>query len=277
MQNNKLVTPFVKWAGGKRQLLPVIQKYLPKTFTTYYEPFVGGGALLFHLQPQKAVLNDFNEELVNVYRVIKENPQELVTDLKKHKNNAEYFYAIRELDRKKDFKKLSNIERASRVIYLNKTCYNGLYRVNSAGEFNSPFGNYKNPNVVNERTILAVSKYLNDNNITILRGDFADAVKNIKKNAFVYFDPPYHPLSASANFTGYVQGGFDEQEQIRLRDLCIELDTKGVKFLLSNSATSFTKELYQTFTVDYVKANRFVNSVAKKRAAIDEILVRNYE
>lgn len=277
MQNNKLVTPFVKWAGGKRQLLPVIQKYLPKTFTTYYEPFVGGGALLFHLQPQKAVLNDFNEELVNVYRVIKENPQELVTDLKKHKNNAEYFYAIRELDRKKDFKKLSNIERASRVIYLNKTCYNGLYRVNSAGEFNSPFGNYKNPNVANERTILAVSKYLNDNNITILRGDFADAVKNIKKNAFVYFDPPYHPLSASANFTGYVQGGFDEQEQIRLRDLCIELDTKGVKFLLSNSATSFTKELYQTFTVDYVKANRFVNSVAKKRAAIDEILVRNYE
>lgn len=277
MQNNKLVTPFVKWAGGKRQLLPVIQKYLPKTFTTYYEPFVGGGALLFHLQPQKAVLNDFNEELVNVYRVIKENPQELVTDLKKHKNNAEYFYAIRELDRKKDFKKLSNIERASRVIYLNKTCYNGLYRVNSAGEFNSPFGNYKNPNVANERTILAVSKYLNDNNITILRGDFADAVKNIKKNAFVYFDPPYHPLSASANFTGYVQGGFDEQEQIRLRDLCIELDTKGVKFLLSNSATSFTKKLYQTFTVDYVKANRFVNSVAKKRAAIDEILVRNYE
>ena len=279
MKKNKLVTPFLKWVGGKRQLIPVINESISKNFThhNYYEPFVGGGAILFHLYPKKAVINDFNEELINVYKTIKENPEELITDLRTHKNDPDYFYDIRALDRKNDFLKLSDIERASRVIYLNKTCYNGLYRVNSSGEFNSPFGRYENPNIVNESTIRAVSNYLNDNNIIILNGDFEDALKGIKKGDFVYFDPPYHPVSASSNFTGYVQGGFLESDQIRLKVLCDKLNDEGVKFLLSNSATQFIENLYKDYTIRYVKASRAINSNAKKRGEIDEVLIKNYE
>ena len=219
MKKNKLIAPFLKWVGGKRQLMPAIKELIPKNYTNYYEPFIGGGAVLFDLQPKNAVINDFNEELINVYQTIKENPEELISDLKTHKNESDYFYDLRALDREDNFENLSNIKKASRVIYLNKTCYNGLYRVNNSGEFNSPFGRYKNPNIVNETTIRAVSKYLNTNKITILNGDFEDALKGIKKGSFVYFDPPYHPVSASSNFTGYVQGGFDMYEQVRLRDL----------------------------------------------------------
>ena len=172
-RTNKLVVPFVKWVGGKRQILSEIEKYLPSKFATYYEPFIGGGALLFHIQPKNAIINDFNAELINLYTVIKENPLELIADLKKHKNEADYFYEIRSLDRDREkFSALTNIERASRIIFLNKTCYNGLFRVNSSGEFNTPFGRYKNPNIVNEITIKAVSLYLNNSNVLIMNGDF---------------------------------------------------------------------------------------------------------
>lgn len=277
MKKNKLIAPFLKWVGGKRQLMPAIKKLIPKNYTNYYEPFIGGGAVLFDLQPKNAVINDFNEELINVYQTIKENPEELISDLKTHKNESDYFYNLRALDREDNFEDLSNIKKASRVIYLNKTCYNGLYRVNNSGEFNSPFGRYKNPNIVNETTIRAVSKYLNTNKITILNGDFEEALKGIKKGAFVYFDPPYHPVSASSNFTGYVQGGFDMYEQVRLRDLCNKLNEKGINFLLSNSATQFIEDLYKDYKISYVKANRSINSNAKKRGEIDEVLIRNYE
>lgn len=277
MKKNKLIVPFLKWVGGKRQLMPAIKELIPKNYTNYYEPFIGGGAVLFDLQPKNAVINDFNEELINVYQTIKENPEELISDLKTHKNESDYFYDLRALDREDNFENLSNIKKASRVIYLNKTCYNGLYRVNNSGEFNSPFGRYKNPNIVNETTIRAVSKYLNTNKITILNGDFEDALKGIKKGSFVYFDPPYHPVSASSNFTGYVQGGFDMYEQVRLRDLCNKLNEKGINFLLSNSATQFIEDLYKDYKISYVKANRSINSNAKKRGEIDEVLIRNYE
>lgn len=277
MKKNKLIAPFLKWVGGKRQLMPAIKELIPKKYTNYYEPFIGGGAVLFELQPKKAVINDFNEELINVYQTIKENPEELILDLKTHKNESDYFYDLRALDREDNFENLSNIKKASRVIYLNKTCYNGLYRVNNSGEFNSPFGRYKNPNIVNETTIRAVSKYLNTNKITILNGDFEEALNGIKKGSFVYFDPPYHPVSASSNFTGYVQGGFDMYEQVRLRDLCNKLNEKGVNFLLSNSATQFIEDLYKDYKISYVKANRSINSNAKKRGEIDEVLIRNYE
>ena len=157
MAKNKLVVPFLKWVGGKRQLIPEIRKLLPKGVSShpYYEPFIGGGALFFDLQPKCAIINDCNKELINAYRIIRDNPKELIEDLKKHKNTAEYFYEIRAIDRQPIFYNLTNIERASRIIFLNKTCYNGLYRVNNAGEFNSPFGNYKNPNIVNEPVINA--------------------------------------------------------------------------------------------------------------------------
>ena len=279
MAKNKLVVPFLKWVGGKRQLMPEIKKMLPKGVANrpYYEPFIGGGALFFELQPKRAVINDYNEELINVYTVIRDNPNELIEDLRKHKNTAEYFYEIRSVDRYPLFNNLTRIERASRVIYLNKTCYNGLYRVNSAGEFNSPFGRYKNPNIVNEPVIRAVSKYLNSSQIQISDGDYELILNDIPANSFVYLDPPYHPISESSNFTGYVQGGWNEEDQIRLRNVCNVLNDNGIEFLLSNSASSFIKEIYCDYDIRTVQAKRAVNSNSSKRGQVDEFLIRNYE
>jgi DNA adenine methylase len=278
MKKNPLVAPVVKWVGGKRQLLQDISNHIPDKFFTYYEPFLGGGAVLFHLQPNRAVVNDINEELINIYAVIRDNLEELIEDLKRHKNEADYFYEIRELDRdKKTYSQLSNIEKASRIIYLNKTCYNGLFRVNQQGEYNAPFGRYKNPNIVNETTLRAVSNYFNRVKITFKCGDFEEAVKGIRKGSFVYFDPPYDPVSDSANFTGYNKGGFDREEQTRLKELCDKLDTKGVKFLLSNSATEFILDLYKDYNITIVQANRAINSKGDKRGKVDEVLVKNYE
>lgn len=280
MKKNKIIlaAPVLKWVGGKRQLMSEIEKVLPKTYTTYYESFIGGGAVLFELQPKKAVINDVNGELINLYNVIKDDVELLIEDLKKHENTPEYFYSIRELDRKKDkYENLSNVEKASRIVYLNKTCFNGLFRVNKAGEFNSPFGKYKNPNIVDEVTLRAVSKYFNKADIKILNGDFEASLKGIRKGAFVYLDPPYDPVSNSANFTGYDKGGFNRDEQIRLKKLCDKLDKKGVKFLLSNSATDFIKDLYKDYNIKIVKAKRAINSNGNARGEVDEVLVRNYE
>lgn len=279
MAKNKLIVPFLKWVGGKRQLIPEIKKMLPKGIANrpYYEPFIGGGALFFELQPKQAVINDYNEELINVYCVIRDNPNELIEDLKKHKNTAEYFYEIRSLDRLPLFNNLTKVERASRIIYLNKTCYNGLYRVNNAGEFNSPFGKYKNPNIINEPVIKAVSKYLNLNKIQISNSDYEVILRDIPANSFVYLDPPYHPVSETSNFTGYIQGGWNESEQLRLRDVCNKLNANGVKFLLSNSASDFIKEIYSAYNIKTVQANRAVNSISSKRGQVDEFLICNYE
>ncbi|MFK2309771.1 DNA adenine methylase [Bacteroides fragilis] len=279
MAKNKLVVPFLKWVGGKRQLIPEIRKRLPKGVINrpYYEPFVGGGALFFDLQPKCAIINDYNEELINVYRVIRDNPHELIEDLKKHENTAEYFYEIRAIDRQPFFNALGKIERASRIIYLNKTCYNGLYRVNNAGEFNSPFGKYKNPNIINEPVIKAVSKYLNSAKIQICNVDYQEILKDIPANSFVYLDPPYHPISESSNFTGYVQGGWNEKDQLRLRDVCNILNSKGVRFLLSNSASAFIKEIYSNYNIHVVQANRAINSDSSKRGQVNEFLISNYE
>lgn len=283
MAKNKLVMPVVKWVGGKRQLIDEIKSRIPKTCKTYYEPFFGGGAVLFALQPKRAVINDLNDSLIKTYRVIKDNADELIASLSLHENTSEYFYEIRNEDLyPKTFNLKSEVEIASRLIYLNKTCFNGLFRVNSSGHFNTPFGNYKNPNIVNEPVIRAVSKYFNDNEISILNGDFAAACQGAQKGDFVYLDPPYDPVSDTASFTGYNAGGFGSEEQIRLRDLCVELDEKGVKFLLSNSATKFIMELYNSknfeskITIDIVKAKRSINSNGNKRGEVDEVLIRNY-
>ena len=197
--------------------------------------------------------------------------------MKRHKNTAEYFYKIRAIDRQPLFRNLTKIERASRVIYLNKTCYNGLYRVNNAGEFNSPFGRYKNPNIVNEPVIKAVSKYLNSSQIQISSCDYALILKDIPTDSFVYLDPPYHPISESSSFTGYVQGGWDEGEQLRLRDVCNRLSERGIKFLLSNSASDFIREIYSDYNIHIVQAKRSVNSNPSGRGQVDEFLIRNYE
>ena len=278
MVKNKLVAPVVKWAGGKRQILDEITKYIPDEFSTYYEPFLGGGAVLFELQPEKAVVNDINQELMNIYQVIKENVDELIEDLKKHKNEREYFYKIREFDRDTErYSRLSRVERASRFIYLNKTCYNGLFRVNKSGEFNAPFGNYKNPNIVNENTLRAVSEYFNRANIIFTCQDFEAALQSAEKGDFVYLDPPYDPVSETASFTEYDKGGFDRGEQIRLKKVCDKLNEKGIKFLLSNSATDFIMDLYKDYKIKIIKAKRAINSKPDRRGDVDELLVMNYE
>lgn len=276
---NKLVAPFLKWVGGKRQLLPKIIEHLPNNLRKlkYYEPFIGGGAVLFHLQPDNAVINDSNKELINVYIVVKNYLEELIIDLKKHKNSSEYFYQIRGLDRTAEFSKLTNVQKASRIIYLNKTCFNGLYRVNRAGEFNAPFGRYKNPNIVNEPTLKAVNKYLNKKNISINSGDYSDILKQANENSFVYLDPPYHPISVNSNFTGYVRGGWNMFDQVRLRESCDQLNEKGAKFLLSNSSAQFIKDQYENYNIITVKAIRAINSNGSERGKIDEVLIKNYE
>lgn len=278
-KSNKLVAPFLKWVGGKRQLMPSIVELLPKNIKelNYFEPFIGGGAVFFNLQPKNAMINDFNDELINVYNVIKNNLNELIIDLKKHENNSDYFYQIRSLDRTEEFTGLTPIQRASRVIYLNKTCFNGLYRVNNAGEFNAPFGRYKNPNIVNEPTLKAVNKYLNSNNVIIRSGDYADILPEVNESSFVYLDPPYHPISENSNFTGYVQGGWDIFDQIRLREFCDQLNERGVKFLLSNSSAPLIKDQYENYKITTVKANRAINSNGADRGEVDEFLIRNYE
>ena len=277
MAKDKLAAPVVKWVGGKRQLLDEITPRLPKRITTYCEPFLGGGAVLFSLQPKNAIVNDLNADLMLVYEVIRDDVELLIAALEQHENTAEYFYKIRDLDRDKEaYRKMSSVERASRIIYLNKTCYNGLFRVNASGEFNSPFGHYKNPNIVNAPVLRSVNKYLTANNIQLFHMDFEEVLRRVPKGGFVYLDPPYDPVSDTASFTGYNRGGFGREEQERLKRCCDELAARGVRFLLSNSATSFIKELYTGYTVEIVHAKRAINSDASKRGAVEEVLIRNY-
>lgn len=280
-KKNPLVKPILKWVGGKRQLLDDIIPLITKNnYSTYVEPFIGGGAVLFELQPQKAIINDYNSELINVYRVIKTNPEKLIEQLTLHKTNNDesYFYEIRSLDRSEIYSTLSDVEKAARIIYLNKTCYNGLYRVNSSGQFNSPYGKYKNPDIVNSTAIKAMSHYLNKNNIKINQGDYKESLKGLRKGTLVYLDPPYMPLSSSSSFTGYTEAGFGYQQQVELRDECIKLHKKGIRFLQSNSYCDGILDLYKDvegFHILTVKAKRYINSKADKRGEIDEVLIYN--
>ncbi len=278
VKKNKLVAPVLKWVGGKRQLLETFQPLLPSKINRYCEPFVGGGALLFHLQPNIAYINDINPELILVYTVIKENVDALIAELEKYENTAEQFYAVRDWDRDRvHYNALTDVQKAARVLFLNKTCFNGLYRVNNAGEFNSPFGNYRNPNIVNAPVLRAVSAYFNSADIHMTSADYAEVLKDVPKGTFVYLDPPYDPVSATAGFTGYSKGGFSRADQIRLRECCDNLTARGVKFMLSNSATDFIMEQYAAYNITIVQAKRAVNSVASKRGDVDEVVVRNYE
>lgn len=270
--------PPLKWAGGKRQLIHEIIKRIPDDHRRYYEPFFGGGAVFFEISPSDAILNDFNSELINFYTVLRHQPHELVSILRTYINDEESFYKIRNLDRDKvTFDKLSNVERAARTYYLNRTCYNGLYRVNRNGEFNTPFGKYKNTDFVNEEDILRASELLSSNNVRLLTGDFSEAVASATAGDFVYLDPPYDDLGNDTSFASYTKVGFDRDEQIRLKETCDKLNDKGVKFLLSNSATPFILDLYSKYNVEIVKARRSINSKASGRGVIDEVLVSNYD
>jgi DNA adenine methylase len=273
--------PFLKWAGGKRQLLPEIRKYVPREFGTYFEPFVGAGAVLFDLQHSPAVINDANEELINCYRVIKSNPEELIRLAGKHEWNdsKDYFERLRALDRKPGLHMLSPEERAARVIYLNKTCFNGLYRVNGQGHFNVPYRKHdKTPQVVDPEVIRAVSGYLNGARVEIKCGDFRGAVAGAGRGDFVYFDPPYDPVSKSAAFTGYASGGFGREQHGALKRVCDELTERGCQVLLSNSDTEFVRGLFRNrrrYAVREVGARRSINSVGARRGQVGELLIFN--
>ena len=265
MSKIDLASPVVKWVGGKRQLLERLMPLFPETYTSYCEPFIGGGAVLFALQPENVIINDINSELIGVYQAIKDNVDALIKRLEQFENTKECFYDVRGWDRNAAvYNELTDIDKAARVIFLNKTCYNGLYRVNSAGEFNTPFGRYKKPNIVNESTLRAVNKYFNTANVTILNTSYSEAVQGLPENSFVYL-------------TGYNAGGFSREDQIALRDCCRNLDAAGIKFMLSNSATEFIQDIYSDFNITIVPAKRAINSVGSKRGCVDEVIVRNYE
>ena len=281
-KQNLILQPVLKWAGGKRQLLPQLEKFFPKkNITSYYEPFIGGGAVLFHLQPKKAVINDYNEDLINLYRCIKENLDELIEKLKYYetKNDSESFYEIRGIDRTEEYKKWTLVEKAARLIYLNRTCYNGLFRMNSAGQFNSPYGSYKNPCICNEPVLRAMSKYFNENDIEFRAGDFEEACKDAPKGSFIYLDPPYDQYDEQLNFVGYTKDGFTREDHTRLKKMCDRLIEKGCYVMISNSKTPFIVDLYSdsskyvTYTINTVNARRNINSNAKKRGEVEEVLI----
>ena len=269
--------PFIKWVGWKRQLIEQFQELFPKEFNNYHEPFLWGWAVFFNLQKNRSFLSDVNEELINLYKVIKENPEELIDFLKTLEYSKETFLEMRFWDREKwGLSNYSKIQRAGRFMYLNRTCFNWLYRVNSRWEFNVPFWKYTNPDFVQEENILNTSKLLNETNAKIKLASFEEVLKNASKWDFVYFDPPYDVLTDSANFTSYDKSWFWQDMQEKLAEVCRELDKKWVKFMLSNHNTPFIREIYSWFKFDIVKANRMVNSKASGRGKVEEIVVRNY-
>ena len=278
-----LVTPkpFVKWAGGKRQLIPILNQNLPESFGTYYEPFLGGGALLFYIltdkNGQKCSISDLNSDLVLAYTTIRDRTDALITSLKNHEKNYQkdsesYYYSIRESNPR------SEIEKTSRLIFLNKTCFNGLYRVNSKGKFNVPLGKYSNPNIINEENIRAVSHILQSSRTAIKCRDFEAVLRDAKKGDLIYFDPPYQPVSATSNFTSYTTKDFTYDDLTRLAELCLKLDSRGCNVLLSNSDSQEVADIFakNPWKINRISANRSINSNSKKRTGHFELLIKNY-
>jgi DNA adenine methylase len=272
---SKKCQPVIKWVGGKRQLIKELTGFLPLKYNRYFEPFIGGGALFFSLKHKNSFISDYNFELTNLYTIIKENLDDLIEDLKRHKNTEEYYYAIRILDRDTEkYKKLSNVKKASRFIYLNKTGFNGLYRVNKKGENNVPYGKYIKPRWLNEENLTECSELLKHTQIET--GDFEIIKPYIKKGDFIYFDPPYVPLNENS-FTSYTKNGFDINMQERLKNLCDYINSVGAYFMLSNSYTKYILDLYKEYEIKTVMANRAVNCKATGRGKIKEVVVLNYK
>ena len=272
--------PFVKWAGGKQRLLSQYETFFPDKPKRYFEPFVGGGAIFFHFWntgrlPEQAFLFDNNKELINAYRVVRDQLDELLEILAVHKarHSKEYYYEIRSLDRQDV--ELSDVERAARTIYLNKTCYNGLYRVNSKGQFNVPMGSYKNPKIRDEDTLRAASAAIQG--VCIEIRDFRTIVESAQAGDFFYFDPPYDPLSKTASFTSYTARNFRNEDQRDLAKVFAQLSEMGCRCMLSNSDTPFVLDLYQGFRIEIVRANRPISSDPNGRGGIREVVVLNYE
>jgi DNA adenine methylase len=268
-------SPFLKWAGGKRQLLARILRDVPATVGTYYEPFIGGGAVFFGLVArghrfERAVLGDANEELVRCYKAIQADVEGVIAALGRHKYERAHYYAVRE----RDPRRLTDVVAAARVIYLNRCGYNGLYRVNSKGRFNVPFGRYVNPVICDAGRLRAAARALEG--VRLVHGDFDDTLRGAGERDFVYFDPPYVPLSRTASFTAYAKGRFDEAAQARLADRLRDLGARRVPALLSNSDCRETRRLYEGLPWKRVPVRRAINSVAAGRGAVGELLVKSF-
>lgn len=274
--------PILKWVGGKRQLLPHLREYINKQVLgngCYYEPFVGGGAVLFNLKPTKAIVGDLNKELITLYKVIKNNPKELISKLIEHESYhcEEYFYKIRSLDRQENFAYLPDIDIAARMVYLNRTCFNGLYRVNKQGYFNSPIGRTpkSTPNIVMRDRILEMTDYFNNNDIVFLNKPYYEVVETTKAGDLVYFDPPYD-YGEGEGFTAYTLNCFSKEDTFKLRNLCDGLTKKGVKVVISNNETPFIEELFSEYQIEKVDANRMINCKADNRGSGKEVIIHNF-
>ncbi|MEO8427639.1 MAG: DNA adenine methylase [Verrucomicrobiota bacterium] len=271
--------PFLKWVGGKSQLLPQFDRFFPRQIDRYVEPFIGGGAVFFHLKarfPQiQASLRDDNAELINCYEMVRDDVKELMRRLDEHvlqfqTGREEYYYRVRSRHQLKD-----PLERAARMIFLNKTCFNGLWRVNARGEFNVPIGSYKKISLYDRKNILAVSRALQGVDLAIQ--DFRQTLEETRRDDFVYVDPPYHPVSRTANFTAYTKGDFGLDKQRDLATFFADAAGRGVRLMLSNSSSDVIGKLYRDFQIHYVQARRAINCQGDKRGAISEILVLSYE
>ena len=276
----KAAKPFLKWAGGKRLLIGEILARSPHQYGTYFEPFLGAGAVFFSIPSESnRHISDANNQLIEVYEVIRDSLDELLSELRVHKNTKEYFLEVRAWDRDKSFESLSPAVRAARFIYLNKTCFNGLFRVNSKGHFNVPFGNYKNPDILGEQNLRAVSALLgNQGSVTISRGDYRETTKHAQRGDFVYLDPPYDPISSTSSFVSYQKGGFTREDQATLRDEVLRLTETGASVLLSNSDTPFIRDLYSDnnrFKIEAIQVSRAISANSSSRGKVGEVLVSN--
>lgn len=270
--------PLLKWAGGKRKLLTEIKKIISPEIIgkhKFYEPFVGGGSVAFNFNCPNTIINDINKELINVYVQVKLHPEELINELKKHKDNHnhDYYYSIRNMDRLPNYKQLSKIRKAARIIYLNKTCYNGLYRVNSKGYFNVPLGRYVNPDIVSEQKIKELSKFLNEKNVSIRNLEFYNAVLDAQEGDFIYFDPPYD--YENSGFISYSSKGFNRKNLKKLKKVCDKLINKGCHILVSNNDTEFVNNLFNdsNYTINRIEVNRFISCDGKNRQKAKEVLI----
>lgn len=278
MEKENIAKPLLKWPGGKRRVLKHLEKYIPERFNSYVEPFFGGGALFFNLKPTVGVINDYNSELVNVYLTVKNFPAELVSELEKEKysNSSTHFLNIRGLDRDPDvYDGLSSVEKAARTLFLNRTCFNGIYRVNSKNQFNVPFGKYDNPKIVDKENIFEVHHLLNSGDIKITSGDYKNVLTGFESSqgSFIYLDPPYAPLTDTASFVSYTDKGFDVEDQVELRDIASALDRSGNHVLLSNSDTPIIRELYKDFLIIPISVQRSVGASANTRIGVGEVLI----
>lgn len=270
------ISPFIKWVGGKTQLLSEISSRIPSEYKKYYEPFLGGGAVLFNIQPQSAIVNDINPQLVNAYVQIRDNPLELIKIIEEFDSmeiDKEVYYSIREQYNNHILNNDYDTETAALMIWLNKHCFNGLYRVNKKGLFNVPFNNKTKGNSINNSMILDISKYLKKVTITCL--DFEKACEEVSKEDFVYFDSPYIPESETADFTSYTKYGFSYEDHVRLAELFKELDRRGAFVMLSNNDVSLVRELYSGYNMDALNVHRMINSDASKRKG-KEVIITNY-